>query len=242
MSKGTIMFRQIYLLCLTVVVASLGCSTYRTTGTARTGLEQLLISNAIDQSLDKIDFSSLHGTGVYVEEKYLDGVDKNYVIAAVRHRILNGGARLVSKLEDSDITMEIRSGGIGTDIKETFFGIPEIAVPLPFPVQLPEFRLFNTTAQYGTAKIGLIAYETKSRQALGAGGISLARSNDNNMYLLGIGPFNHGSIRDELTQGTHVSGFSAASGKEFTAWLKRNNSAKHADFEKPSSTQDELLP
>ena len=46
----------------------------------RTGVEQLLISSAVDQSLDHIDLSPLREKQVFLETKYLDCVDKNYII------------------------------------------------------------------------------------------------------------------------------------------------------------------
>ncbi len=179
-----------------------GCSNFRTTETPRTGLEQLLISNAVDQSLDKIDFGPFQGNAVFLDDKYMDGVDKKYVIGSIRHRILSAGATLAAKPEDSDVTVEIRSGGIGTDKKEIFVGIPEIAIPFPLPVQLPEVRFFNSSTQYGTAKLGLVAYATKTGQPLGTGGTSLARSDDKNRYVFGVGPFNAGSVKKELLAGT----------------------------------------
>ena len=196
-----IVWRSILIAC-GLVCSVAGCSTFRTTETPRTGLEQLLISNAVDQSLDKIDFEPFHGTSVFIDDKYLDGVDKNYVLGSVRHRLMSSGVTLAAKQEDSDITVEIRSGGLGTDKKETFVGIPEIAIPFPLPVQLPELRLFNSTTQYGTAKLGLAAYATNTGQPLGSGGVSLARSDDKNRYVFGVGPFNAGSVQKELMAGT----------------------------------------
>ena len=236
------MFHKPGFLILITVTTLLGCSTYQTSDTARTALEQLLISNAVDQSLNAVDFSALRDSRVYLEEKYLDGVDKNYVIATVRHRILNEGVGLVSKSEDSDITIEIRSGAIGTDKRETFVGIPQLSIPLPLPVQIPEVPLFTTTTQFGTAKIGLVAYETNSRQVVHGGGTSLGRSIDNNMYVFGMGPINRGSIRDELTNQKSGTATSDTSELNFAGWPKRKNGPVQASFDEPAPTGDQQLP
>jgi hypothetical protein len=103
------------LLSLGTLAVSSGCTTARSTNTARTGLEQLLVSNAVDQAYDRMDFSNLRGRAVFVDEKYLDCVDKNYVAAALRQRVLWSGGRLAAKAEDADIVLEIASGGVGTD-------------------------------------------------------------------------------------------------------------------------------
>lgn len=192
---------------LLLVGCLVGCATTRTSDTPRTGVEQLLISNAVDQALSKVDFSPLRGRSVLVQDKYFDGVDKNYVIGSIRHRVLETGARLVEKEEEADVVMEVRSGGVGTDSVSSFVGSPQFAVPLPLPLQVPEVRLIDTRTQIGSAKIALIAYDAKTRQALGAGGITMARSYDVNRFYFGAGPFNSGTVKEEVSAATGQAGF-----------------------------------
>ena len=180
-------------------LACLGCASTSSSDTARTGMEQLLISNAIDQSLDKVDFKALAGQSVYIEEKYLDCTDQKYLMGALRHRLLYAGASVADTAEAATVALEVRSGGVGTDRAESFIGMPEIAVPGPVPVALPEIRLFERSRQTGTAKIGIVAYDTNTKQPLGAGGHTLARSDDNNWYVLGMGPYRQGSVRSEVS-------------------------------------------
>lgn len=188
-------------LCITV-----GCSSTKTSNTARTSQEQLLISNAVDQSLDKVDFAAFQGTAVFLDEKYLDCVDKPYVVGSIRHRIVHSGARLVTKPEEADVIVEARSGGVGTSTTEKFWGIPEISLPIPLPISTPEIKFVSKSSQSGTAKLGLVAYDAKTRQLLGDGGVSLARSDDNNWYVLGMGPYQDGTVRSEINEGIRVGG------------------------------------
>lgn len=178
-----------------------GCATMKTTNTARTAKEQLLVSNSIDQALNKVDFSAFSGAKVFIDEKYLDCVDKNYVIGSVRHRALRSGARVVEKSEEAEVIMEVRSGGVGTNTSDMFVGIPEISLPIPLPVSVPEIRLMSKQEQSGIAKIGIMAYDAKTRQMLGDGGITLAQSNDKNWYVFGVGPYQNGSIQQEVANG-----------------------------------------
>lgn len=189
-----------YLAAGALALVFAGCTSTKTSSTARTGVEQLLISNAIDQSLDKIDFTAMRGQKILLEEKYIDCVDKAYVIGSMRHRISRAGGQLVAKAEEADVVLEIRSGGVGTDTSDAFVGIPEIA--LPGMVTLPEVRLISRLHQSGTAKIALVAYDAKTMKELGDGGVSLSRSNDNNWYVLGVGPYQNGSIRSEISKST----------------------------------------
>jgi hypothetical protein len=196
------MSRTLPLLTLAVCfVAELaGCSTAQTSNTARTATEQLLISNAIDHSLDKVDFRSFAGQSVFLEEKYVDCVDKAYLVGSVRHRILKAGGHLVDKAENADVVLEPRSGGVGTTSSSSFFGVPEVV--LPGMLTLPEVRLLTRTRQSGYAKIGLAAYDAKSHETLGPGGMTLAQSDDSNYFVAGVGPFQSGTLKTDLQQAT----------------------------------------
>ncbi len=190
---------------LAAALTTIGCSTAQTTNTARTSTEQLLVSNAIDQSLNKIDFRAFDGYTVHLSDKYVECVDKNYVIASTRHRILAAGGRLTDKPEDADVVVELRAGGVGTASSSAFVGIPEIT--LPGMVTLPEVRLLERKQQHGIAKLGLVAYDPRSSAILGQGGTSLAKSDDSNWYVMGMGPVQNGSIRSEVANST--SGYAA---------------------------------
>jgi hypothetical protein len=177
-----------------------GCTSLKTTNTARSSTEQMLVSNAVDQALDKIDFSPLSGHAVFLDEKYVDCIDKAYVIGSIRHRLLQVGSRLTDKVDDAELVVEPRSGTIGTANSETYVGIPEIT--LPGMLTLPEVRVATRSQQIGVAKIGIAAYDRKTRTALGVGGVTLAKSDDSNLSIFGVGPFQSGSIRNEITRST----------------------------------------
>ena len=182
------------------MLVSCGCTSMKTTNTARSSTEQMLVSNAVDQALDKVDFRPFEGHAVFLEEKYVDCVDKAYVMASIRHRLLRVGASLVEKPTESEVVVEPRAGTVGTTNAETFLGIPEIT--LPGMLTLPEVRFLTRSQQVGVAKLGVAAYDTKTRTALGEGGMTLAKSDDTNLSVLGVGPFQSGTIRNEITRST----------------------------------------
>lgn len=193
------MLRLCGVLLLAGIVGSIGCTSTNSSNTARTATEQMLISNAVDQSLSKVDFQAFGGRKVFVEEKYLDCADKNYVASSVRHRVLMQGGQIAAKPEEADVILEIRSGAVGTNSSNSFLGIPQIQIPGMFST--PEIKLVNRVNQTGMAKIGLVAYDAKSHQVLGDGGMSLAKSADNNWYVFGIGPWQNGSVKKEIERG-----------------------------------------
>lgn len=187
---------------MTFVVAATaaGCTSLKRSDTARTGREQLLLSNAIDQSLSKVDFEAFRNRAVFVEDKYLDCVDKGYVTASIRHRIAQVGGTLAAKADAAEIVLELRSGGVGTDFADSYLGTP--AITLPGMASIPEIKLVSRSHQSGTAKIGMAAYDAKTMQLLGDGGVSLSQSHDNNWSVMGVGPYQDGSVRHELAQST----------------------------------------
>jgi hypothetical protein len=194
------MVRPIPWVCILCLTALVGCTSTKTSNTARTAREQMLVSNAIDQSLAKIDFTALQGSKVFLEDKYLECIDKGYLIGSVRHRAMVNGAQLVAKAEDADIVLELRSGAVGTDTADSFVGTPEIT--LPGMMSVPEMRLISRNKQSAMAKIGIVAYDAKTRELLGAGGVSSSLSRDHNWYVMGVGPYQEGEVKSEIVRTT----------------------------------------
>jgi len=177
-----------------------GCAKLKQSDTARTGLEQLLISNAVDQSLDKVDFRPVSGAKVFLKTDLLDCVDKNYVMLSTRSRLLANKCTLVDKAEDSDIVMEIASGGVGTDRTELVVGTPEI--PLGLMGSVPKLNFYERNKAMGTAKLVIIATDSKSKQPVINSGFALARSDHQHWSVMGSGPVLSGSVANQLKEHT----------------------------------------
>lgn len=241
-------------LLLAALLLSSGCTASKTSNTARTSTEQLLVANAVDQALDKIDFTPFRDHTVFLNDKYVECVDKPYVIASVRHRLLKAGGRLVDSADKSEVIVELRSGAVGTFSADSFVGLPEVV--LPGVVTLPEIRLAERKSQIGTAKLGLVAYDAKTGQALGTGGMTLAQSVDNNWYVAGTGPFRSGALRDEIGKGTtgaaalkyadlpHVVSFSppAAQPQQIAQEAEGQSTVDPASLEVPNSSPAWVTP
>ncbi|KAA1258502.1 hypothetical protein LF1_10220 [Rubripirellula obstinata] len=207
-----------------------GCATTKTSNTARTGSEQLLISAAIDRSISKVHFSDFEGYKVFINETYLDGVDKGYLVGSIRHGILKHGGSIVDSADAADIVLEARSGGIGTDSQESFVGIPAIGIP-GLPIEMPEIKFASRNTQMGTAKIGLVCYDAKTGAVMGDGGKATALTHNNDSYYLGIGPFKSGTLLEQREQ---AIGFNGVGGSMFGG----AKTVAHSDMRmvKPSGT------
>lgn len=181
-----------------VCVCLSGCASTVTSNTARTAKEQMLLSDAVERSLSKVDFSPLRDQQVFVDEKYLECVDKPFVVGSVRHQVMRHGGRLVDAADGADVVMELRSGAVGTDTTESYLGTPEIA--LPGMLTIPEIRLTERKTQFGYAKLGMVLYDARTRQVLGDGGMAMAESDDNNWYVFGVGPIQNGTLKENVKQ------------------------------------------
>jgi len=130
----------------------------------------------------------------------VDCVDKNYVVASTRHRLFRAGARLVDSADKADVVVELRAGAVGTTSANSFIGTPQLT--LPGMVSIPEVKFAERRRQQAVAKLGLVAYDPRTNEVLGMGGTSLANADDNNWFMLGLGPYQNGAVRSEVRRST----------------------------------------
>ena len=80
------------LLCLALA----GCGTTKWTDTRRSATEQLLISNAMDRAVSRLDFRALAGKKVYLDAKPLQSAtDSAYLISCLRQHMLASGCLMM---------------------------------------------------------------------------------------------------------------------------------------------------
>ena len=120
------------LIWLSVVgaMAANGCGTTRWTNSPRTGTELLLISDAIDRSVDRMDFRAMSGESVFLDAAYLRGtLDERYIVSSLRQKLLASGCALTESRAKAKFIVEARSGGVGTDQTDLTFGVPSVNIP-----------------------------------------------------------------------------------------------------------------
>jgi hypothetical protein len=182
-----------------VLMALTGCGTVKTTGTSRTGTEQLLLTNAWDSALAKVDFRPLTGVPVYVDTTNASAVDQGWVVSSLRQALLTQGVLLRAKPEQAQWIVEARVGAYGTDAYNAMVGIPQTTVPPTFtgvPTgTIPEIALFKKSHQEAVTKLALFAYDRASGQLVWTSGTVLATSSARDLYVGGVGPIQGGTIR-----------------------------------------------
>lgn len=176
-----------------------GCGTVKTTGTARTGTEQLLLTNAWDTALQKVDFRPLTGVPVYLDTANVTAVDQGWVVSSLRQAMLAQGVLLRAKPEQAQWIVEARVGAYGTDDYNWLLGIPQTTIPptvtgMPTGT-IPELPVIKKSDQWGVAKLALFAFDRSSGQFVWSSGTVLATSNSKDVYIGGFGPIQSGTIR-----------------------------------------------
>ena len=191
-----------------ICCAALGCGTTRWSDTSRTATEQMLLSDAVERSIARMDFTVLQGKTVYLDAKYLDGVtDSKFVISTMRQHMLASGCALKDNLGEAEFVVEARAGTIGTDRSDLLFGMPAINLggisPVPgVPTAIPEIALARRTDQKGVAKIAVFAYHRESGRPVWQSGSDLVASKARDLWVFGAGPFQKGTIYE----GTQFAG------------------------------------
>lgn len=179
-----------------------GCGTTRVTDTTRTATEQLLVSNAIDQSVSQLDFRMLSGQKVFFDPQYLDGcVDKGYVASSLRQHLLACGCVLQEDRAKATFVVEARAGGVGTDRHQLLFGVPQMNLPALMPGQpsmIPEIPFAKRTDQLGFAKLAVFAYNRVTGDPVWQSGVVQNQSTSKDTWVLGAGPFRRGTIGENF--------------------------------------------
>ncbi len=179
-----------------------GCGTTRWTDTSRTATEQMLVSDAIERSVSKIDFRNLQGHEVYLDTSYLPAVvDKDYLISTLRQHMLASGCVMKEKKDDAEFVVEARAGAVGTDRHDLLFGIPSMTLPVApvagAPSAIPEIAFARRTDQKGVAKVAVFAYHRTTGEPVWQSGVDTIASKAQNSWLLGVGPIQKGTIYDK---------------------------------------------
>ncbi len=200
------------ILSLILCVSQAGCGTTK----SFTATEQLLLSDAVDSTITKIDFRPLSNKRIFLETKYSEEAGKSkqqgatntalvnadYVISAVRQQLVAAGCMLVEKKEDAELVVELRTGALGSDSHSVIYGLPAtnigsasgLITGAPVIPTIPELALAKKDLRSAAAKVALFAYDRATLEPYWQSGIAQAGSNARDTFLFGVGPFQSGTI------------------------------------------------
>ena len=205
-----------------------------------TATEQLLMSDAVDATVAKLDFEPLTAKKVYLDTTFLKTqkspllIDSDYVISSLRQQMMAAGVQLVENREESDLIAEARMGALGLDGHNVTYGLPASNVlstatsafaSAPVLPTIPEISIARREAKSGAAKLAVFAYERETREPFWQSGIARSSSNARETWFLGVGPFQSGTIYN----GTRFAGDKLAS-TDLGLAPKRNKPISEAEF------------
>ncbi|RLS35014.1 MAG: hypothetical protein DWH79_02950 [Planctomycetota bacterium] len=193
-------WRTVQAACLALLLSVLvGCGTTRMSDSKRTATEQLLVSQAIDRAVMRIDVRPLAGRSVFLDTAFLDDVDDGkYLTSTLRQQLMASGCRLAKDRDTAEVVVEARAGAIGTDRSSVLLGIPATNFSVKgSETSTPELVLAKRSEQRGVAKLSVYAYERESGRPLWQSGDEQVASHARDRWLFGAGPYQDGEIHAE---------------------------------------------
>ncbi len=190
---------------LLFTVSLSGCG--KTTSISAT--EQLVLSDAVDRSVGRIDFMPLAGRRCYLDAtnlstgKAVTFVNAPYVVSSLRNQLTAAGCLLVESRKEAEIVVEPRLGALGTDSHEVSYGIPSnnllnqaasMMPAAPSIPTIPEISFARKNNQAGAAKVFVFAYDAETGGRIWQSGMSVARSTVHESWFFGVGPFQSGTV------------------------------------------------
>jgi hypothetical protein len=218
-----------------IAIVCCGCGTTR----EHQATEQLVVSDAVDRSIQDLDFRPLSGRTVYLDTSYLRHVkgsgfvNSEYVISGLRQQILGAGCLIQDAATEAEIIIEARIGALGADNHLVTYGIPEnnalnaaasVIPSAPAIPSLPEIAVARREAREATAKIAAFAYDRETRKPIWQSGVRHSISTAKDTWVMGIGPFQGGSIREKTK----------LAGSPFEFGRRSNTGSPSQVFERPS--------
>lgn len=147
--------------CILIILLLLPACSYTpyVTNTKRSGIEQLLVSKALDEALQGLTLD-IRSAKIFVHVASLMENEDDYIKKAVTHWFLKNGALITDYEKEADLTASVLVKCAGTDGDQFYFGIPSVPVPL-FIVSTPQISILSGWNQQGRAELDMIVYDSK---------------------------------------------------------------------------------
>jgi hypothetical protein len=124
----------------------------------RAATEQLLLSQAVERSLDDVSVPILKDAAVVMEVAGLTP-DQYYVRDAVAgHLARTQGVRIVDQRDVAKYVVHVMVQALGTELDQSFFGMPQVQGGL-IPIALPELPLYKFIREIGYVRYSMNIYE-----------------------------------------------------------------------------------
>ena len=182
-----------WLMAPALLIAAVGCIDPRTTNTGRSAIEQGLLAEAVERSVNNMSFSGFKGKKAVMDySKLAPQVDKDYVCGVFETHLATSGIQVVEKAEDAQLKIRLLCGVLATDNTELNTGTPAIPIPVPdanLSVVIPPLSIFKRLSRTGTCRLTAVIYDNKTGELLSAYRGVQSRTFYNNWVCLMIVPY-----------------------------------------------------
>jgi hypothetical protein len=125
----------------------------------RAATEQLLLTQAVERSLEDVSVPMLKDATVVMEVAGLTP-DQFYVRDAVAgHLARTQGVRIMGFRDQAKYVVRVMIQALGTELDQSFFGMPQVQGGL-IPIALPELPLYKFIREVGYVRYALNIYES----------------------------------------------------------------------------------
>jgi len=150
--------RTLFIICILFTLSS--CThAYQFTYTKKSGIEQLLVTKAVDEAFQMMTVD-MKGCKVFVDVACLMRDEKSYIRKAFTHWFLDTGVSVSEYPWDADYIVSVLVKVAGTDGDQFFIGVPSI--PLTISLATPALTIFNQMTQEGRVEMEVMIYSPKA--------------------------------------------------------------------------------
>jgi len=156
MGKVLLLMRTLFIIGILLTLAS--CShTYQFTYTKKSGIEQLLITKAVDEAIQLMTVD-IKGSKVFVDVACLMKDEKAYIRKAFTHWFLDAGVFVSEYPWDADYIVSVLVKVAGTDGDQLLLGVPSIPISLTIGIATPALTIFSELVQEGRVEMEVLIY------------------------------------------------------------------------------------
>jgi len=149
------------LIVIAIILLASGCASSRETTTKRTAIEQALMSQSAQPSIQTLGlldgYKSFH-----IVDAELESDDKPVIVSSLREELLVRGWRQAPTPEEAEVLVHVRANFSAVDDSSFLIGLPALPLPIEVndvPISLPEIALFKKGTQIGRNEIAVYALE-----------------------------------------------------------------------------------
>ena len=163
------MKKQLFIACAVAGLVWLagGCTAPRITNTARSGVEQLLISRVVEECVDQMSFDDIAGHTVALDYSYFAPQgDKEYVQACLETKLLCSDITIVPA-DKAEYTIRLYCGALATDDTKFNIGTPELPVPVPqstIQIVIPELSVVKRITRTAVGRFSVVVLDNKTQK------------------------------------------------------------------------------